>query len=132
MRRFVFTRTDVWREGKWLDLWSVVHLLSGLSLGFGVPYLHLGALASFLVVLLLLVSYEMWEAMVRIKETPTNRLMDVVVGMVGYCYAFWFVLPQLNTEQWLFVFEIVVALNILLAAIRSEERRVGKECRIGW
>ena len=26
----VFVRSDIWREGQWLDLWSVVHLLSGI------------------------------------------------------------------------------------------------------
>jgi hypothetical protein len=78
-RRFRFIRTDLWREGKWLDLWSVVHFLSGLSLGFGLSFFSFGALPSFLLTVILLIAYELWEAMVRIKEAPTNRVMDVVV-----------------------------------------------------
>ena len=116
MRRFRFTRTDIWREGAWLDLWSVVHLLSGFSLGFGISYLALGPLASFLVVTILLISYEMWEAMVRIKEAPTNRPLDVVVGVVGYSVA-WLITPTLTSAQHLFTFETVVAVNVVLAAL---------------
>jgi hypothetical protein len=116
-RRFRFIRTDLWREGTWLDLWSVVHFLSGLSLGFGLSFFSFGAFPSFLLTVILLIAYELWEAMVRIKEAPTNRVMDVVVGTLGFACSFWVVTPQLTTAQWLFSFEIVLTLNVILAAI---------------
>jgi hypothetical protein len=82
-----FERTDIWREGKYLDLWSAVHFLSGASLGLGfyfLRFLNIGVTGSIVIVFLLLVAYELWEAMVRIAETPQNRVLDVVVGMVSF------------------------------------------------
>ena len=79
-----FVRTDIWREGKWLDTWSVVHFLSGITIGFFPRYLGLDTFSAYVIVLLLLVSYEMFEALVKIEETPQNRFMDVVVGMASF------------------------------------------------
>ena len=79
-----FVRTDVWREGKWLDLWSVAHFLSGVTMGFFPKYLGLEAFPAYAIALLLLVLYEMFEALAKIEETRTNRVMDVVVGMISF------------------------------------------------
>ena len=79
-----FVRTDAWREGKWIDLWSVVHFLSGATMGFFPRYLGLNAFAAYSIAFLLMVSYEMFEALVKIEETPENRVMDVVTGMASF------------------------------------------------
>ncbi len=76
-----YERTDIWKEGKWLDLWSVVHFLSGMTIGFVFHLVNLGAVASVIIVFLRHTAYEMWEKIVGIDEAPTNRVMDVVVGM---------------------------------------------------
>src|SRR3990167_2881435 len=83
-----FERSDIWREGKWIDLWSVVHLLSGMSFGLALGILGFGTAASIIVAPLSFVLYETWEAMVKIVETPQNRFMDVVVGMVSFAPVF--------------------------------------------
>jgi len=111
-----FHRTDIWREGKWVDLWSVVHLLSGVSLGLGATLFTFGAVPTVIIVFILLVAYEMWEAMVKIHETPQNRFMDVVVGMVSFVPSFFFLqgLPKL---YFIPAFGFVLGVNILLATI---------------
>ena len=110
-----FVRTDIWSEGKWLDLWSVVHLLSGISIGLGLYFFNLGNTLTTLLVLVLLVLYEGWEMYVRIEEAPTNRFMDVVVGMVGFVPAFYFVAPLFSFSMLVLVFVFVLALNIALS-----------------
>lgn len=112
-----FKRTDIWREGKWLDLWSVVHLLSGASTGLGFFFLPLNAFASVTIALLAFVLYEMWEALVKIEETPTNRFMDVVCGMITFLPAFFLVAPQLSEETLITVFSGVLGANIGLSFI---------------
>jgi hypothetical protein len=109
-----FERTDIWREGKWLDLWSVVHFLSGVSFGLGMMVFGFGTVASIVIVFLLLVGYEMWEAMVKIHETPQNRFMDVVVGMTSFLPTFFF-LHGLSTTYFILTFGLVLTLNIVLA-----------------
>ncbi|MCR4325882.1 MAG: hypothetical protein NUV59_03725 [Patescibacteria group bacterium] len=116
-RAIVFERTDIWREGKWLDLWSVVHFLSGVSVALGLALLGFGMPAAFVISFLMLVAYEMWEAMVKIEETPQNRVMDVVVGMMSFAPTFLYFTPILSGDMYLYivVFGIVLAVNIALA-----------------
>lgn len=115
--RFTFVRTDMWREGKWLDMWSVVHVLSGISIGLGLYFLHLGALASVALTFVSLVAYELWEAMVKIEEAPTNRSMDVVVGMAGFVPTFFLIAPPLSGPILVVMFGGIFFANIALAAI---------------
>ena len=110
-----YERTDIWREGAWLDLWSVVHFLSGVSVASVLYLLHLGAFASTLIAFLLLVSYELWEAMVKIIETPTNRFMDVVVGMASFLPVFFLVAPRLSTEAFLLCSGLILTLNVVMS-----------------
>lgn len=110
-----FVRTDIWHEGEWLDLWSVVHALSGISMGFILYAMHLGVLASVILAFLLLVSYEMWEKIVQIEETPANRFMDVVVGMASFLPAFFFLAPPLSKEFFILVFGLVLTANVVMS-----------------
>jgi len=111
-----FERSDIWREGKWLDLWSVVHLLSGMSFGLALGVLGLGTTASIVIAFLVFVLYETWEAMVRIVETPQNRFMDVVVGMMSFVPTFFFS-QGLPTTFFILVFGPTVTVNVVTATI---------------
>ena len=111
-----FERSDIWREGKWLDLWSVVHLLSGMSFGLALGVLGLGTTASIVIAFLVFVLYETWEAMVRIVETPQNRFMDVVVGMMSFVPTFFFS-QRLPTTFFILVFGPTVTVNVVMATL---------------
>ena len=115
MRRVAgFVRTDIWREGEYLDLWSVPHFLSGMAVALGVYFFHFGIEASFIIALLLLVAYEMWEAMVRIEETRMNRILDVVVGMVSFTPTFLFA-PRFPQLHLVVAFTVIVIGNSVLS-----------------
>lgn len=121
-----FVRTDIWREGKWLDLWSVVHFLSGVSVAFVLwPFFDL--VPATVITLLLLIAYEMWEAMVQIHETPQNRFMDVVVGMVSYSIAHAIGIPLAWSAHYFLAFGIILTLNIALAALGWYESQKAAE-----
>ena len=120
-------RTDIWREGKWLDLWSVVHFLSGISLGLGLYFFKLGTISSIIIVFILLVAYEMWEAMVKIEETPQNRFMDVVVGMGSFVPTFLFLAPMLAGAYLILIFGLFLTFNIVLATFGWLESRKADE-----
>lgn len=107
-------RTDIWREGKWVDLWSLVHLLSGVSTAFAITWFGFGLAASAVIAFLLFVAYELWEAMVKIAETPQNRSMDVVAGMASFVPAF-FLVRGLSGSDFVLAFGLVLTVNIVLA-----------------
>ncbi len=108
-----YERTDIWREGKWLDLWSVVHFLSGMSIGFAFYLVELGAVASVIIVFLGLTAYEMWEKIVGIEEAATNRVMDVVVGMVSFLPVFLYFAPALSFTSFILVSILTFTANIV-------------------
>lgn len=110
-----FVRTDIWREGEWVDLWSVVHFLSGSSVGFSLYIIGFDALSASVIATILLIAYEMWEAMVRIEETRANRVMDVVVGLASFFPTYFYLAPTLAGEELYAVFAAILALNIILS-----------------
>lgn len=125
-------RTDLWHEGVWLDMWSTVHTISGVSFGLGLYFLHLSSTVALLLVLALLVVYELWEARVEIEETLTNRVMDVVVGLAGFLVAFFILAPALEPPVFIPVFVLVVIANIGLSIIgwRASQKAAALEARV--
>jgi uncharacterized membrane protein YuzA (DUF378 family) len=79
--------SDPWREGKYLDLWSVVHLHAGFLLGWLLFRLGLSIVPTVGWTLLALASYEVVELVAGVKERASNRLVDVGVGLVGLALA---------------------------------------------
>ncbi len=116
-------RTDLWREGKWIDLWSVVHFLSGISLGLGMSFFRFGTAGTVVIVFLLLVAYEMWEALVKIEETPQNRFMDVVVGMASFLPTYLLIAPHLMLGEIDVAFGLILIWNLMMASIGWLESR---------
>ncbi|TSC62986.1 MAG: hypothetical protein Athens041674_357 [Parcubacteria group bacterium Athens0416_74] len=112
-----YERTDIWREGKWLDLWGVVHVLSGISLSYVIYFLKFDSVAALVIAALLLIAYELWEAMVKIEEARTNRVMDVVVGLVSFVPTYLWLIPVLTPEQAYATFALVLTVNIIVSIL---------------
>jgi uncharacterized protein YacL len=125
-------RTDLWREGAWLDLWSVVHVLSGLLLGFFFYYLDIHAIFGVLLAVLVLTVYELFEMFVEIYEAPTNRFMDVVVGIVGYLLAFFLISPLLAKEYLVLTFVCMFIVNSVMSIIgwRASQKAAAFQKRV--
>ena len=122
-----FVRTDIWREGNYVDTWSIVHFLSGISLAFGMWYLHFPTNAAFVIAVLLLTAYEMFEVIAKIEETVTNRISDVVFGMLSFVPVTLWILPHLSLIHY-FEFGIpLFALNMLLSIVGWKESQKAYE-----
>ena len=74
---------DIWRHGRYVDLWSLVHLLSGALLALGFYGLGFGLAAAVSFSLLLLVAWEVFEWAMRIIEPTPNVLVDILLGAAG-------------------------------------------------
>lgn len=73
----------IWSDGEYIDLWSFVHFLTGggiagIFIVSHVPFL-LGAITLFL----LLSFWEVYEKSKKIRETTSNQIIDVIVGLLG-------------------------------------------------
>lgn len=109
-----FVRTDIWREGEYLDLWSVPHFLSGMVVAFSLFFLNYTGSAAFVIAFLLLVAYEMFEVIAQIEETRWNRILDVVVGMTSFTLTF-LLTPSVPISWAIGVFAVVVVLDSILS-----------------
>ena len=77
-------RKDMWREGEYLDLWSVPHFLTGALIACLVYLLHLPFWYAVLLATVLFIGYEVFEHIIEIEETVWNRRLDVVVGLASF------------------------------------------------
>lgn len=75
---------DIWRHGRYVDLWSLVHILSGALLAGIFFYLGLNLFWSATFALIVLLGWEFFEAVIGIGETVGNVVMDIILGMAGY------------------------------------------------
>lgn len=107
-------RTDIWREGEYLDLWSVPHFLSGMSVAFVLFFAGFATNAAFVIAFLLLVAYEMFEVIAEIEETRWNRVLDVVVGMLSFTPTF-LLAPSVPRTYLVVTFVIVVIADTILS-----------------
>jgi len=88
-----------WREGRVWDAWMVVHLFSGLSIGFANIYLELPAILLFSISVFGMIIWEIIEIAGNVHEVPENRLLDVAVGVVGLYVASGIILPRVEALQ---------------------------------
>lgn len=115
-------REDIWREGEYLDLWSVPHFLSGLAVGLGLHLSGLDMLAGVLVAFVLLSAYELFEYVADIDEGRANAILDIVVGM-GSCVLALTYAPQFPHDRvWLF-FTVVLLTDGILSFLGWRESR---------
>jgi hypothetical protein len=74
---FLRTHLDTWgREGTYVDLWSIVHFLSGvLAYLMSIDLVYVVAIA---------VAWELIEVVARVQEHPFNRVADLILAMAGW------------------------------------------------
>ncbi len=65
--------------GEYVDWWSIVHVLSGVLLGL--------LSVSLLKTAVVLVLWEVVEGLAGVKEPRTNRIADVLIGLLGWFLA---------------------------------------------
>jgi len=75
---------DIWKHGTYIDLWSIVHLLSGALLASVCYFLGFSFFWSAVITFALVVFWEWFEVIIKINESRKNVLMDIIIGMAGF------------------------------------------------
>jgi hypothetical protein len=75
---------DIREEGKYLDLWSVNHFLSGVVFASWILRFTFNIWFIFGIYFILAVLWEVYEFYGGIFEHFGNKVMDVVTGVVGF------------------------------------------------
>jgi len=75
---------DVWKHGRYVDLWSLVHLLSGVALALMCYGLGYDFWSAAILSIALLIAWESFEWMIGIIEPSPNVGVDLAVGVLGF------------------------------------------------
>lgn len=75
---------DIWKHGKFIDLWSLVHFLSGYLLGDLFYLLGSSFVWSLVFSLMIIVIWELFELAAKIIEPSLNVIFDILIGLAGF------------------------------------------------
>jgi hypothetical protein len=119
--------TFSWEEGKYFDLWMVVHALAGMVLGFATLLFLESRILAYVIGFILLVINEVAEKYFKIHEAPENRVLDIVVGIIFFAIAYELSFSLLErTSIWaLFVYSLIILGILSLLGWLDKKRREG-------
>lgn len=112
---------DFW-EGKYFDLWSITHFVSGVIFAFILIYLGFELAEAMIIVIIAGFLWELFEYFLKMKEKKTNRMTDVLFMVVGF-KLFYDFLPEFFEQTYeipfFYLFSIILSIYIIL-------------CFLGW
>jgi len=76
-------------EGRYFDLWMLVHFMGGVTGGFSNLLFGLSTAQVYLVGVGLMTLWEIAEYARGIREKFSNRVLDIAVGLGGVALALW-------------------------------------------
>ncbi len=94
------TKTNAWREGKLIDLWSLVHFLTGFAVGGAFIFLNINPYIASAVAVGLFTGWELFEPLIKIHEQSTNHISDVIVDYIGFFIAQLYVFAWHGIMYW--------------------------------
>lgn len=100
-----------WKEGRYFDRWMIVHFLAGTGGGFSNVFFELPTWGVLAAGSALLVMWEAWEYVRGVRETPANRVIDVIVGLGGTILALTLAARWDEPTEWV-AFALVSAAGI--------------------
>lgn len=110
--------SDLYWEGLSIDLWTVPHALFGLVVYFGVLKYNLGNFRGFVLTFLLAAGWEFGEFMLRVNEAVSNTVMDILISVIVYMLAWFFVSSfKINKHQTKKGFIFAITLLIITSTI---------------
>ncbi len=90
MARPFLYRHSTWR-GKFIDLWTVPHVISGLVIAYLALFAQMNYSTAFWMALSVGIGWELVERITRLSRTEayTNSLSDIVGAQLGFTVGWW-------------------------------------------
>lgn len=102
-----------WREGRFFDLWMLVHFASGLAGGLSNVFFGLSTLGVYITATVIMILWEVGEYLMGVREAMSNRVLDIVVGLAGAQLALWIAAPLTHRGQ---VIAFILGFGLAMAA----------------
>lgn len=81
---------DIWKHGKFIDMWSVVHFLSGFLLCGALFQLGYNFSQALIISLVFMLLWEFYEWVTHIIEPSINVVVDILIGLAGFFLSSYF------------------------------------------
>lgn len=90
MRKPFLLRRSTWR-GRFIDVWTVPHVLSGIIIAYAGIVLHRPYAEVFWIALCVGIGWELAERITRLSRTEayTNSLSDIITAQLGFMAGWW-------------------------------------------
>ena len=103
----------IWKNGKYLDLWSINHTLSGIVIAGPLYYFSISFVYSIVVALVLIVGWEIYEIYHEIYETWQNKCTDIITGIIAF-FCIWYLYPYWMFSIQFFIYIASLAIFLIL------------------
>ena len=116
-----------WSDGRYFDLWSIVHFLSGVFCGPAFVLIGVSLWPGLVIVLAAAIIYEYLEYLWGVSEDWRNLMADIVLAIVGCAVYLLLFRDQSSAFHWT-VFTVDGMVNSILTYIGylNYRRRTGK------
>ncbi len=114
-----------WSEGRYWDLWMIVHGLTGTICACVMALSGLHPMYAYPFILLVLTGWELGEMAFGIKEEIENWVLDIVFGMFGFWFVYEKVLRGMTFSDIVAVGAVLFFFNCVFAILgwRSYRKR---------
>jgi hypothetical protein len=121
---------SIYKEGTFIDLWSIPHFLAGVIIGLPLLQHGVGFWTAGAIVLILCTMFEIVELAFDIHESMANRITDVVLPMIAYPAAYYsFITRDPDINNALLVFSSVLYILIIIPGWLLYQKRKREEAR---
>jgi len=94
----------IWKEGKFIDFWSVIHLVDGMLMAGIAILIGLKYLVGLLIALVIILIWEFIEP----PEKFTNKIFDVITSVSGFSLMYY----AYTRSLFVWVAVLAISLNI--------------------
>ena len=105
-------------EQAYIDLWSIPHFIIGVIIAFGSVFLGISHLNGFIIAVVITIGWEIFEYVFKIPELFTNRIMDILVALIGFGIVIWaikhFDLSDKSIQVWLTIVIVIFLLTNII------------------
>ena len=113
-----------------MDMWSLVHTLSGIAAGLIGLLLLLEFWLGFIILLFLAIAWELFEIKIGVGETKQNQIVDVVLALLWYAIVYylddgWLSLPGSQLFLLAIVTAVLGVLSFLGWSAMKRRLRIG-------
>lgn len=116
--------SGTFEEGRFWDLWMVVHLLAGVGTGIFFELIQLSFMPAFITVLVVGIAWEVVETKYfGVREVLENQIIDIIIALAGFGVAYAVSVPL----QPLLTVPALIAVVVILSLMEYRGWKVHKE-----